>query len=164
MSEPTGERVLVIEDDPQLRAAMVRLLGSRGFEVIEAESCAEADERLKQHRPDVVLTDYELPDGVSLDMMPRLRGPDGLTPVIFITGVGSIELAVKAIKAGAEQFLTKPVEANSLFVVMDRVLEAGRRREAMHRARSGAPNPCGGTSGAVRTCREQAERLAGGEG
>jgi DNA-binding NtrC family response regulator len=78
---------------------------------------------LHTHVPDVALVDYSLPDGTALELMAQLKQQGIDVPVVVLTGHGSIELAVLAVKEGAEQFLTKPVELGSLAHVLDRVIE-----------------------------------------
>jgi DNA-binding NtrC family response regulator len=164
VAEPIGERILLIEDERLLRTALARVLTSRGYEVIEAASLADVEARLKTQCPDLVLADYELADGNTLEIMPRLRGPDGSTPVIFMTGMGSIELAVNAMQAGAEQFLTKPIANAALLLMIERVLGTRRMTEAARRTRQAALDPFIGTSDAIKELREQAGRLAGVDG
>jgi DNA-binding NtrC family response regulator len=108
--------------------------------------------------------DYQLPDGNSLELLPKLRALDPGVPLIFLTGHGSIDLAVRAIKEGAEQFLTKPVELPALLEVLRRALEnqrnrkqqlAGRTRQAREQA-----DPFIGTSAVIRRLADEARRLA----
>ena len=91
-----------------------------------------------------------LPDGNALDLLPRLKEIDPSVPVIVLTGHGTIDLAVRAIKEGAEQFLTKPVELPALLVVLERLLEnqrgsggrsPGRARQARETRRP-VPGTC----------------------
>jgi len=71
-------------------------------------NCEEGEKLLRSFRPDVVILDYSLPDGNAIDLMSRLKSIDPGLPVIILTGHGSIDLAVQAVKQGADQFLTKP--------------------------------------------------------
>ena len=116
-------RVLIVEDEASTRLGVHDYLESYGYEVEEADSCAAALARLKVEVPDLVLLDYALPDGNALDVLRELKTHGIDVRVVVLTGHGSIELAVTAIKEGAEQFLTKPIELASLAVVVDRVIE-----------------------------------------
>src|SRR5215471_7033258 len=116
-------RVMIVEDEPGARLGVRAYLESYGYEIDEADSCGLARQKLNSDVPDVVLLDYALPDGTALDLLRQLKS-DGIdVPVVGLTGHGSIELAVTAVKEGAEQFLTKPVELASLALVLDRVIE-----------------------------------------
>ena len=154
-------RILIVEDDPGVRFGIREFLEAKGLDVEEAGSCEEALEAFRREPPDLVVSDYRLPDANALELLPRLRSIDEGVPVVILTGHGSIDLAVKAIKEGAEQFLTKPVELPALLVVLERLLESRRvrRRQAAVRPRRGEIDPFLGTSPAIRALAEEA-RLA----
>ena len=162
------EAILIVEDEPAQRLALGRYLRLYEFELSEAATCAAAEMSFRSRRPDVVLTDYELPDGNSLDLLRRLRSIDPSVPVVFLTGHGSIELAVRAIKEGAEQFLTKPVDLPALLAVVERLLEGRRARKQklllQDREAREAPDPFVGTSAVLHALREQATRVAEADG
>jgi DNA-binding NtrC family response regulator len=123
------DRVLVVDDEaPFLEAVSAYLLG-KNCEVLPAGTGAEAEVLWRTSRPDVVILDHHLPDGNALDLIARLRPLDPSTPIIILTGDGSIDLAVQAVKMGAEQFLTKPIELTALYVVIQRTIENTRNRQ-----------------------------------
>jgi DNA-binding NtrC family response regulator len=108
--------------------------------------------------------DHRLPDGTALDLLPRLKALYPDVPVVVLTGHGTIELAVAAIKEGAEQFLTKPVELPSLLAVLRRLIDARRERQreragASREARA-AVDPFSAASPSIAVLREQAGRVA----
>jgi DNA-binding NtrC family response regulator len=152
-------RILVVEDSESIRHSLRSFLEDNGFEVAEAEDCKQALEVSAASPPDAAVVDYRLPDGNALDLLPRLKD----LPVIVLTAHGSIDLAVRAIKEGAEQFLTKPVELPALLVVLQRALEGrrARRREAALRASRGAkaPDPFLGSSAAIRKLEGEARAV-----
>jgi DNA-binding NtrC family response regulator len=158
--------IVVVDDDPGIRFAVQTYLERREYQVVLAGSCAEALQVLGASRPDVALLDYELPDGTALDLLPRLR--DAGIPVVVLTANGTIDLAVRAIKEGADQFLTKPVELPVLFEVLQRVIEQQRDRSKRvvteRREARAAPDPFLGASPAVRALREEASRLSEADG
>ncbi|HEX9894276.1 MAG TPA: sigma-54 dependent transcriptional regulator [Gemmatimonadales bacterium] len=125
----TRQRVLLVDDEPSIRFAVRDFLETHGFEVIEAETCESGQKGFHETAPDIAILDYSLPDGTALDLLPRLRAEDPSVPIIVLTGHGSIDLAVRAIKEGAEQFLTKPVELPALLLVVSRALENQRHRK-----------------------------------
>jgi DNA-binding NtrC family response regulator len=154
----------VIDDEAGVRFGIREFLAVHGYEVDEAESCRAAEEFFRRNRPDAVILDYLLPDGDALSLMPRLRAVDATVPLVILTAHGSIDLAVRAVKEGAEQFLTKPVEMGSLLVVIQRLLDARRtrRRQLAGQVREarGEIDPFLGDTPAVRRLAEQAERVA----
>lgn len=160
-------RILVVDDQPRLRQSVREFLEIKGFDVDEAATCAEAEEAFRATRPDVALLDYNLPDGDALELLPKLKALDGDVPLLILTGHGTIDLAVRAIKEGAEQFLTKPVELPTLLVVIKRLLDTGRIRHrdlaAKHTSRRRKFNPFLGTSAAIRHLEDEARVIAGSD-
>jgi DNA-binding NtrC family response regulator len=159
MNRPT---ILLIEDDPSVRHGMAAFLKANGMDVDEAEDCRQALESFRTGNQDVVVADYSLPDGTSLDLMPQIKRLSEDTPFIILTAHGSIDLAVRAIKEGAEQFLTKPVESKALLVLVRRLLQQRRlrkRQEVAIREQPGTLNPFQGTSAAIRQLEEQARKM-----
>jgi DNA-binding NtrC family response regulator len=160
----TRPRILLVDDEPGLRFGVRTFLTVSGFDVDEASSLAEAQEQFRTTRPDAAVIDYKLPDGTALELLPRLKELDPTVPIILLTAHGSIELAVRAVKEGAEQFLTKPVELSVLKVLLERLVVRKRERQRQLADRSRAdheqPNPFIGTSPALRDLRLQAERVA----
>jgi DNA-binding NtrC family response regulator len=156
------ERILIIDDEPAVRFGMRDFLESSGYVVDEADSSELGLQRLRDGQPDVTILDYKLPDGTAVDLLPRLAPLDP-GPIIILTAHGSIDLAVQAIKLGAEQFLTKPVELKALQLVIERLLgNRSRQRQSAKQAREAERHgPCFiGTSAAVRALAEQAKRVA----
>src|SRR5688572_32326621 len=114
-------KVLVVDDEPGVRFGIRDFLEQHGYEIKEAESCQDAQHLFRTSRPDIVIADYMLPDGTALDLLPRLKEIDAQIPLLVLTAHGSIDLAVRAIKEGAEQFLTKPLELPTLLVILQRL-------------------------------------------
>ena len=157
-------RVLVVDDEPGVRFGLREFLEAKGFEVDEAASCQSAEAMFKSRRPDVALLDYSLPDGTALELLPRLRALDASVPQVILTGHGSIDLAVRAVKEGAEHFLTKPVELKALLVILRRLIDAQRVRQRQiaggRRETHGRVDPFALPSAAMRALAEDAERVA----
>jgi len=157
-------RILIVDDEPGIRFGVRDFLESEGLEVDEADSIASAEQRVRGSRPDAVVLDHMLPDGTALDLLPRLRENDASLPVVVLTGHASIDLAVRAVKEGADQFLAKPVELPALLVVLRRLLESQRekRRQIAGRTRQAreAVDPFVGESAPIRQLAEDARRVA----
>lgn len=131
-------KLLLVDDDVQLRTALAAYLRRTGFEVLEAGSCKDARKVQARERPDVTVVDYELPDGTAFDVLDSMQERDSNEAAIVLTGFGTIDLAVRAIKSGAEHFLTKPVDVESLGVLVQRTLDVQRGRRQQNAARAGA--------------------------
>ncbi|MEP6741821.1 MAG: sigma 54-interacting transcriptional regulator, partial [bacterium] len=156
-------RILIVDDESAVRFGIRDFLELQGYEIEEAESCREARHVFSTSRPDIVIADYVLPDGTALDLLPRLKEIDSEIPLLVLTGHGSIDLAVKAIKEGAEQFLTKPIELPTLHVILQRLLEKQRRHHKQLASRSRQVrhtiDPFIGTSAAIRSLADQARKF-----
>jgi DNA-binding NtrC family response regulator len=155
--------VLVVDDDVSVREVIRKFLERARHEVIEAETCAAAERLWRETRPDIAVFDYGLPDGNALDLLRRLRAFDDSIPVIVLTGYGSIDLAVEAMRLGAEQFLTKPAELATLSLLIERSLENRRNRQkqlaaSCHKNRDN-PDPFIGISDAIRELEHVARRV-----
>ncbi len=156
-------RILVVDDEPGVRFGIRDFLELQGYEIEEAESCQDAQHIFRTSRPDIVIADYMLPDGTALDLLPRLKEIDSEIPLLVLTAHGSIDLAVRAIKEGAEQFLTKPIELPTLQVILQRLLEKQRNHHKQLASKSRqvrqAIDPFIGNSPAIRALAEQARRI-----
>jgi DNA-binding NtrC family response regulator len=121
-------RVLVIDDEPALREVLSLRIGSWGYHVTTASDVAEAERLLREETPDIVITDVLLPDVSGLDLLRRLRAGELSCPVILITAHGSIDVAVEAMKEGAQDFLTKPLDYTKLHALLESTAGDLRRR------------------------------------
>jgi diguanylate cyclase (GGDEF)-like protein len=117
------KKILVVEDDPVARESLDEFLRLSGFAVLSVDNAPDALQLLAQDDVDLVLTDLVMPemDGISLTRSIREKNKD--IPVLVITGFASIEYAVEAIKAGAADFITKPLKLDHVAFVINRVLE-----------------------------------------
>ncbi len=118
-----GATVLVVDDEPELCRALSKLLGRNGFEVLTAGNGEEALELLRRHEVDLVLSDLQMPrmGGVELLKAGRVISPD--TEFVIITGHGTIEVAVDAMKRGAYDFVEKPFSTATTLKVVRKALE-----------------------------------------
>jgi FixJ family two-component response regulator len=120
--------VFVVDDDPSIRRAIKRLVGSEGLQV---ELFGSAQEFLQGRRPDApscLVLDISLPGINGLDFQRQLAETDIRIPIIFITGHGDIPMTVRAMKAGAVEFLTKPFRDEDLLDAIQLALERDRTR------------------------------------
>lgn len=130
-------KVLLVDDEEGIRFGIRNFLETKGYDVFEAETCKQALEVFRTSLPDVAVLDYLLPDGDALELLPLLKRIEANTPTLILTGHGTIDLAVRAIKEGADQFLTKPVDLSTLDIVVQRLLEEQRirRKQLVHSSR-----------------------------
>ena len=156
-------RILIVDDEPGVRFGIRDFLELQGYEIDEAENCRDAQDIFRTSRPDVVIADYMLADGTALDLLPRLKEINPDTPLLILTAHGSIDLAVRAIKEGAEQFLTKPLELPALTMILKRLLENQRNfhKQLASKTRQvrRAVDPFIGNSPKIRALAEQPKKL-----
>jgi DNA-binding NtrC family response regulator len=132
-------KVLVIDDDPEMLDLTRFHLEKSGYEVMVADTGAQGLRLIAEWRPEVALTDFKLPDifpetnGIKL--VTKLKEASPGAEVIMITGFGSVDVAIEAIKAGAFYFIEKPVEYEELIALIERAIERGRQAEEIERLR-----------------------------
>jgi FixJ family two-component response regulator len=129
-----GPVVYVVDDDEDMRTALARLLRAEGYDVRTHASAGDFLMRPRDDGPACVLLDLAMPGPSGLDLQQALQRDSASLPVVFITGRGDVASSVQAMKAGAVDFLTKPVEPAVLLAAIDAALERGRA-EHTHRAR-----------------------------
>lgn len=156
--------ILICDDEASIRLALHDYLEAQGLAIQEAGDLGALRAALRIGKPDAIVLDYRLTDGLSLDVVPEVKALHPDVPIIILTAHGSIDLAVQAIKAGADQFMTKPVELGALHVMLRRLLDSRQaiRRDAATRTRHAARtiDPFIGTSEAMVRLRRDAERVA----
>jgi DNA-binding NtrC family response regulator len=158
-----NRRVLVVDDDPAMRGILHESLEAAGYVVNSAGKAAEAEQLFSDSRPELAVIDYLLPDGNAIQLMERLKAVDDSVPIVVLTGHGSIELAVEAMRQGAEHFLTKPVQRSALLMVLQRAFENQRSRR-VERARKtrdqrSENNPFLGANPEIARLAETAEKV-----
>jgi len=118
--------ILIVEDKESLRTMLRKTLEGRGYSVEEAADAYDARKRLQGARYLVVLTDLKLPAGTGFDVLRAALEADREVPVLVMTAFATVEDAVKAMKEGAADFLTKPVDTDHLLLLLDRVVDQRR--------------------------------------
>ena len=152
MSASPNACVLVVDDEPDLRTLYELTLLREGHEVISAPDLTQAREWLAQRRFDVLITDMRLPDGLGLELLRELAAQQRSEKSIVITAYGSAENAVEALKTGAFDYLTKPVDLKQLRAAVNAAIQGQRHPPAAtlphapsnHAVARSAPPPPGG--------------------
>ncbi|MFN0084039.1 MAG: response regulator [Blastocatellia bacterium] len=122
--------VLVIDDEPMIRWAMTQALKSWGYDCMEAENASVAISRFEEAAPHIVLLDINLPDASGLELLRRFKRMRPEVPVIIVSGDVIVENTIQALRGGADNFITKPIDLREMRLALE---EAGAR--ASHEAR-----------------------------
>src|SRR5512134_1898052 len=120
------ERVLVVDDEGGVRSSLAGILGDEGYAVEAVDTGEAALEALESRRYDLVLLDVWLPGQDGLEVLARIRGGDAELPVVVISGHGTIETAVKAVRLGAQDFVEKPLSLEKTLLAVRNALRRGR--------------------------------------
>jgi two-component system nitrogen regulation response regulator NtrX len=123
-----GYSVLVIDDEMNIRKTLEGVLSDDGYRVLQAEDGAGGLEVLSRSFVDAVLLDVWMPDMDGLETLKRIREVYPILPVIMISGHGTIDTAVKAVKMGAFDFIEKPISLTKLLITLSRAIEQGELR------------------------------------
>jgi DNA-binding NtrC family response regulator len=158
MSKIMKPHILIIDDDPGARFGFSKYLSKVGYTVKEASSLAEARKAIIAYRFDVVILDLMLPDGNGIDWIQELRETCPDVAIVVITGAGDIPVAVEAMRRGADNFMTKPVNMEDLDVFLRKSLEIGtlRRKDLTSRRLEKKVEPYFGKSPVIREVKELA--------
>ncbi|HET6840406.1 MAG TPA: sigma-54 dependent transcriptional regulator [Candidatus Angelobacter sp.] len=156
-------RLLVIDDDPAILAAVSEYLQLQGFSVQQATTLKAAYVALEKDVPDIVIIDHQLPDGNAIEFLTSLKNMNAPTKSIVLTGYGTIDLAVRAIKEGAEQFVTKPVQLSVLTSYVKGCLEKQQNQRKQLARKLSAPryekDPFAGPSTVIQKLAEEARKI-----
>lgn len=157
-------RILVVEDDRSLRELLLEELEEEGHRTRVAGSAEEAVALLPGFSPDLVVSDLRLTDADGLELLRHVRGVETPPAFVIITAFGTVARAVQALKAGADDFLTKPLDFDHLHLSITRVLENRAMKLRLERYRGvledGHFHGMIGQSGAMRSLYEQIRRVA----
>lgn len=128
-------RVLIVDDDVAMCEVLSEALGARGFDIVFATSAESALARLDQMDFATVVTDVCMPGSNGIELCQRITGKYPQIPVIVITAFGRLETAIDAIRAGAYDFITKPLESESLALTLERAIQLRSLRDEVKRLR-----------------------------
>jgi two-component system, NtrC family, response regulator PilR len=131
------KHVLVVDDEADIRELLVLTLMRMGIEADTAPTCADAFARLGERAYDLCITDMRLPDGEGLDVLRLIAEKHGNTPVAVITAFGSTDNAVAALKAGAFDYLSKPIQLKQLRDVITSALKLPGALPSQRRSAAG---------------------------
>jgi len=129
MTDPEKIELLIVDDDDDFRSTLLRRFQRRGFRVAEAANAEQAASLAQRRDFDVAIVDMVMPDRSGLDLLERFKTHHAECEVIMLTGQGSIETAVEAMKLGAYDYLTKPFPLQELEVLIGKAYERHRLRQ-----------------------------------
>jgi len=132
-AERSAIQVLLVEDDPAQRLLVGDLLSQQGYHVQRAAGLEEARQALSEPNLQLVISDFRLADGDGLALLREVRSRRAELSFVLVTAYGSVEHAVQAIQAGADDYLTKPFERQALLLVVQKALRSGALREENRR-------------------------------
>ncbi len=133
---PQPERILLVEDDSGLRELLQEELEAEGYQVSACADAEQGAQLLAEMQPDLLVSDLRLPGADGLTLLQPSRQLSRPPAVLIITAFGSVQQAVQALKAGADDFLTKPLEMDHFLLTVSRLLENRRLRTEVQRYRS----------------------------
>ena len=142
-------RILIVEDDQTTRESLTKALTHEGFEAVPAASAAQALRLLEREEADIVLSDIRMPGMDGLELLQRARAVRPELPVILLTAYATVDSAVEAMKRGAYDYLTKPINLDKLILLIEKALEErrlvreNRELKAQLRERHGLANIVG---------------------
>jgi two-component system nitrogen regulation response regulator GlnG len=155
-------KLLVVDDEPIICHSFHRVFASPDIEVLTAGSVAEGWQRIQDDEPDVIVLDLQLPDGSGLDLFERIRVADPKRPVVFITAHGSTDTAIEAMKRGAFDYLSKPIDLELMSKLLERAFDAARiMREPAELPDDPGADRIVGRSAAMQEVCKQIGRVAG---
>jgi DNA-binding NtrC family response regulator len=126
VSPPTARRVLVIDDEADIRESLELLLTAENYHVELAENATVGLQKFESSAYDLILLDLMMPDRSGMEVLTEIRQRDIETPVFMLTAYGSVEVAVKALKLGANDYFAKPWDNEKLLIEIDHMIARGR--------------------------------------
>ncbi len=158
----TSEHILVVDDEPDIRRLVQEILQDEGYETTAAENAGAARAAYKKRRPDLVLLDIWMPDTDGISLLKEWAKGGDLPPVVMISGHGTVETAVDAIRLGAYDFVEKPLSTAKLLVTVQHALQSENlRRENLRLKKRVEPTPAlTGKGKRMQALRADIERIA----
>src|SRR5579872_4199712 len=164
-TKAVSERVLIVEDEPAARVGLEQLVKNWGFVAESAADGEEALEKVTTFRPAIVITDLVMPRMNGLELLRALQQQGADVTTLLLTAQGTVDTAVEAMKEGAYDYLTKPVDLQRLKILLDKIverLETMREVKALRRQlrESGTFGPLIGNSAEMRKMYQVIEQAA----
>ena len=131
-----SKRVLIVDDEKNMRWVLGQALSAEGFDVSEAVDGATALAAVAEQEPDVMVLDHRMPEPDGMEVLRRLRSKGLSFPIIMLTAHGNVATAVEAMKAGASEYLTKPFDLEELKLAIDKALKYSGLAAEVERLRS----------------------------
>jgi two-component system nitrogen regulation response regulator NtrX len=157
----TASRILVVDDEADIRGLLKEILSEEGYEVDVAADATQARSSRATQVPDLVLLDIWMPDTDGITLLREWSATDGYDcPVVMMSGHGTVETAVEATRLGAFDFVEKPLSLTKLLRTVERALDAGRRKRLSVRAQGQALAVPIGKSKVTQALREQVQNAA----
>lgn len=119
--------LLIVDDEPLICQSFTWVFAKGDVQVLSAGTVREGWRRFEENRPDVVVLDYQLPDGTGLELFDRIRAADPKRPVIFLTARGTSETAIEAMKRGAFDYLDKPFDLPQMTTLLQRAIDTAKK-------------------------------------
>src|SRR5690349_2883104 len=116
-------RILIVDDEANARTALAELLRDEGYEVETAADAFKGLGKVRAFSPHVVITDLKMPGMDGIELVQKIRGEDDSVTLVVMTAFGAIETAIAAMRAGAAEYLVKPVNFDELLIVLGRIFE-----------------------------------------
>lgn len=152
-----AQRVLIVDDEPDIRELLDITLSRMGLQTFSAATLGEAQSLVSEVSPDLCLTDMKLPDGNGIHLVEYIQEAHSHIPVAMITAHGSVETAISALKAGAFDFISKPIELESLRSLVSRALQLDGDTASLNKAVS---SDLIGNAPSIQKLRKQITKLA----
>jgi two-component system response regulator AtoC len=161
--------VLIVDDEKLIRWSLHKELGKEGYIVHEAERAQEALSVLREQEPDIIILDQMLPDAKGIDILPEIHRIAPSLPVIILTAVDKSQTAVQALKLGAFDYITKPVNIEELKIIIEKACEATRLKRQVSQFIKEQQATCGmygllGSSPVMHTICEKINKIAQSSG
>src|SRR5258708_23833351 len=160
----TVSRILLVDDDPNTLASLARAFRLEGHEATVCDTADRALDLARAHKFDIILSDVVMPGKNGIELLADLKTAGVVTPVVMISGQANVEMAVKATRLGAVDFLEKPLSTDKLLLTLENVVKLSRLEQENRDLRQRvAKHTLVWRSTAINTVMAQAKRVAASE-